>query len=323
MRAPLTVYLEVTRDCNLDCRHCSIKKEKVDMPVEKAKVILDQLVQERVFKVYFTGGEPLLYTGLYELLRYIKGKSIWSLVQTNGLLITDAVAESLKEAGVGACDLPLFGITPQTHDSITGLPGSFEKLFSAIDVLSEHDVRTFVSYVVVKPNVKEFSPFFDWALQRGIQLAHVRRYIPQHPHDKLLPDTEKLRPIISEYAQKRNEYDEKGLHYEIEEAFDFSEQMGARCPAGIQLCHITAEGNITPCPYVPVQGESVFEKGFKSVWEESSVLQRARNAVVSTGKCKTCKYLSDCGGGCIGAAYSITGTFEAPDPYCLVHPDPL
>jgi radical SAM protein with 4Fe4S-binding SPASM domain len=315
--------MEVTRDCNLECGHCFIKKEKVSMPVEKATDILDQLIQERVFKVYFTGGEPLLYMGIFELLQHIKGKPIWSLVQTNGLLITDEVAESLRKAGVGACDLPLFGITPETHDGITGAPGSFNKLFSALDLLKKHNVRTFVSYVVVEPNIKEFSSFFEWALQKEISLAHIRRYIPQHEHDPLVPDTEELRPILLEYAKRRDEYDEKGLHYEIEEAFDFSEQVGARCPAGIQLCYISAEGNITPCPYVPVKGESVFEKGFKSVWENSSVLQRARNAQASTGKCTSCKYLLDCGGGCIGAAYSVTGTFEAPDPYCLFHPDPV
>jgi len=323
MRAPLTVYMEVTRDCNIECNHCLITKEPVEMPAEKAKVLLDQLIQERVFKVYFTGGEPLLYPGLYDLLEHIKGNPIWSLIQTNGLLVTDDIAESLNKSGLGACDLPLFGIRPETHDSITGVPGSFEKLFSAIDILTSHNVRTFVSFVVVQPNVQELSPFFDWALEKGIPLAHVRRYIPKHPKDILLPDMEILRPILLKYAPLRDEYDEKGLHYEIEEAFDFSEQEGARCPAGIQLCYVTAEGYVTPCPYLLVTGESVFEKGFKHVWENSSVLQRARNAAISKGKCEQCKFLSECGGGCIAAAYQVTGSFEEPDPYCYVHPDPL
>ncbi len=323
MRAPLTVYLEVTRDCNIQCGHCLVKKEKVEMPLEKAKDLLDQLVRERVFKVYFTGGEPLLYHGLTSLLEHIKGKQIWSLVQTNGLLMTDEVAETLKKTGLGALDLPLFGITPETHDSVTGCPGSFEKLFSAIDILNDHKIRTFVSFVVVNPNVNELPHFFDWALEKGIHLAHIRRYIPRYPKDGFLPEMGVLVPTLMEYNRRRDEYDEKGLHYEIEEAFFFSEVMDARCPAGIQLCSITAEGNITPCPYLPVKGESVFEKGFKTVWESSSVLERARTAVVSGKKCKECKYASQCGGGCTAAAYMVTGTFEAPDPYCVVHPNSL
>lgn len=323
MRAPLTVYMEVTRDCNIECSHCLVKKEKVEMPLDNAKKVLDQLVQERVFKVYFTGGEPLLYQGLYELLEHIRGKPIWSLVHTNGLLVTDEIAETLARAGLGACDLPLFGITPQTHDSITGIPGSFEKLFGAIDILNSHKVRTFVSFIVVNRNVQELSQFFDWALRKGIPLAHVRRYIPRCPGDGLLPDMKTLVPILLKYGQRRDEYDGKGLHFEIEEAFNFSEIEGARCPAGIQLCHITAEGTVSPCPYLPVKGESVFEKGFKEIWENSSVLRRARNAAISKGKCKECKYVSVCGGGCIAAAYQTTGAFEEPDPYCMVHPDPL
>ena len=93
MRAPLTVYLEVTRNCNLSCGHCLIKKEEINMPIEIGKVILDLLIEERVFKVYFTGGEPLLYSGMFELLEHIKGESIWSLIQTNG--VTGQVQEIL------------------------------------------------------------------------------------------------------------------------------------------------------------------------------------------------------------------------------------
>ena len=321
MNSPLTVYMELTRDCNLSCSHCLIKKEKVEMNVKKAKTLLDQLVKEHVFKVYFTGGEPLLFPGLYELLEHIKGKPLWSLMQTNGLLITDNVAEALKNAGLGACDLSVYGITPEVHDSITGSPGSFEKVFSAVDTLNAHGMKTFISFVVVQPNVHQLSQFLDWAFQKGIPLVHIRRFIPRYSKDELVPDMDTVRSFFREYSPRYEEYDKKGLHFEIEEAFKIQEVEKDRCPAGIQLCHVTAEGNITPCPYIDVQGESVFEQGFHPLWENSSLLQKARNAIISKGKCEPCEYASECGGGCIAAAYRVTGTFEEPDPYCLVHPD--
>jgi radical SAM protein with 4Fe4S-binding SPASM domain len=323
VRAPLTVYMELTRDCNLSCNHCLVRKEKRDMPLECALSLLDQLVEEQVFKVYFTGGEPLLYPGLLDLLEHINGKPIWSLVQTNGLLVTDDLAESFSEAGLGACDLPLFGITPKIHDAVTGNRGSFERLFSAIEILTAHGVRTFVTFTVLRPNVHELPQFFDWALEQGIPLAHVRRFIPRYPQDEMLPDMKTLAPILSHYAARRDEYDEKGLHFEIEEAFDFSEISDSRCPAGIQLCHITAEGTITPCPYISLSGESVLENKFKQIWETSSLLQKIRTPLEMKGKCVQCTFQEQCGGGCAAAAYHLNGTFESPDPYCLIHPDPL
>jgi radical SAM protein with 4Fe4S-binding SPASM domain len=323
MRAPLTVYVEVTRKCNLHCAHCLIRNEDITMDVEDAKRVLDDLVRERVFKVYFTGGEPLLYTGLEELLAHLKGRPIWSLVQTNGLLLTESRAEALKEAGVGALDLPLFGITPDTHDAVTGKPGSFYTLLDVLAMLKAHDIRVFVSFMPMSHNIHQAPAFPDWALGQGLVLAHIRRYIPRKNHDEFLPDPTVLREVITRYAQTRSQYDKKGLHYEIEEAFDFSEQAGTRCPAGFQVCTITAEGNITPCPYITVQDESVTKKGFNQVWETSSLLQKARNAVVKKGKCATCRYTAECGGGCIAAAYMLKGSFEEPDPYCLFRPDTL
>ncbi|MGC1119913.1 MAG: radical SAM protein [Candidatus Methanofastidiosia archaeon] len=323
MRAPLTVYLEVTRKCNLRCTHCLTRNEDITMDVETAKSILDELVEERVFKVYFTGGEPLLYSGLEELLTHLKGRPIWSLVQTNGLLLTESRAEALKEAEVGALDLPLFGTTPDTHDAITGKPGSFDNLLDVLAMLRAHDIRAFVSFIPMSHNLHQAPAFPEWAREQGLVLAHIRRYIPRKKHDEFLPDPTILREIVTEYAQNRNQYDKKGLHYEIEEAFDFSEQAGARCSAGFQVCSITAEGNITPCPYITVQGESVAKEGFRQVWETSSLLQRARNAVIKKGKCVTCTYTAECGGGCIAAAYMLKGSLEEPDPYCLFHPDTL
>jgi radical SAM protein with 4Fe4S-binding SPASM domain len=313
--------MELTRDCNLSCSHCLIEKEKKEMPLQSALSLLDGLVAERVFKVYFTGGEPLLYPGLLDLLVHIKGKSIWSLVQTNGQLITDDLAQSLAEVGLGACDLPLFGITPQTHDAITGKEGSFETLFKAIDTLTHHGVRTFVSFIVLTSNVHQLSQFFDWALERGLPLVHVRRFIPRHPGDELVPDMNLLIPILQKYAPLRDTYDKKGLHFEIEEAFDFSEVSEARCPAGIQLCHISAEGTITPCPYLPLSGESVFNTDFKKIWEQSSLLQKIRTPMEMKGKCVQCTFQSECGGGCLAAAYHVHGSLTSPDPYCLIHPD--
>ncbi|MBU6997755.1 MAG: radical SAM protein [Theionarchaea archaeon] len=323
MRAPLTVYLEVTRKCNLHCAHCLVRNENVSLDVEVAKRILDELVEERVFKIYFTGGEPLLYSGLEELLIHLRGRPVWSLVQTNGLLLTESRAKALREAHLGALDLPLFGITSDTHDAITGIPGSFDTLLDTLAMLRDLEIRAFVSFMPMSHNIHQAPSFPEWAHEQGLVLAHIRRYIPRKENDEHLPDPTILNPIIIGYARNRSQYDKKGLHYEIEEAFDFSEQAGRRCPAGVQVCSITAEGNITPCPYITIQDESVAKEGFKCMWETSSLLQRARDAVITGGKCATCTYVTECGGGCIAAAHMVRGAFEEPDPYCLYHPDTL
>ena len=71
---------------------------------------------------------------------------------------------------------------------------------------------------------------------------------------------------------------------------------GRGCIAGISDCRIFANGDVTPCPYLPARAGNVRESPLKKIWHESSVLSVLRDTSCLTGKCRRCGYRDVCGG---------------------------
>ncbi|MDI6751424.1 MAG: radical SAM protein [bacterium] len=87
------------------------------------------------------------------------------------------------------------------------------------------------------------------------------------------------------------------------------------CLAGISYCCILPEGDLHPCPYLPVNCGNIREKGFLHIWQNSEVFKNLRKKGYS-GKCGVCKYKEICGG-CRASSFQYSGDYEASDPWCL------
>ena len=82
---------------------------------------------------------------------------------------------------------------------------------------------------------------------------------------------------------------------------------GKGCIAGTRYCRIFANGDVTPCPYLPARAGNVRENPLKQIWEESPVFTVLRDPSLLTGKCRRCEYNEVCGG-CRARSYSSGST---------------
>jgi len=90
---------------------------------------------------------------------------------------------------------------------------------------------------------------------------------------------------------------------------------GSTC--GKLSLNIRANGDVTPCGFIPVTIGNLLTDDLKDIWNGSTVLDKMRNKKPRE-KCKTCRHYEDCLGGCSARAYAMTGDFNAPDPHCWV-----
>jgi len=90
------------------------------------------------------------------------------------------------------------------------------------------------------------------------------------------------------------------------------------CPAGKYYCRITPEGDVTPCPYMPVSAGNLRATGFADLWRSAPVFNDLREPTLG-GRCGACEFSRICGG-CRCRAYATHGDYLAEDPACGYQP---
>jgi radical SAM protein with 4Fe4S-binding SPASM domain len=91
------------------------------------------------------------------------------------------------------------------------------------------------------------------------------------------------------------------------------------CPAGTHYMGIRPNGDVTPCPYLPVFAGSLRSASLADLWASSGLFADIRRRSSLGGRCGACEMNAHCGG-CRARAYGMTGDLMAEDPLCTHTP---
>lgn len=94
--------------------------------------------------------------------------------------------------------------------------------------------------------------------------------------------------------------------------------MGGGCLAGTNYARVTPNGEVTPCPYMPLSAGNVRQQSFTDLWNHSEIFHSFRYPHLK-GKCGECEY-SDICGGCRARPYVDHGDWLDEDQWCLYTP---
>jgi AdoMet-dependent heme synthase len=87
------------------------------------------------------------------------------------------------------------------------------------------------------------------------------------------------------------------------------------CPAGTHYMGIRPNGDVTPCPYLPVFAGTLRSSSLADLWTSSELFTGIRRRTSLGGRCGECEMNGHCGG-CRARAYGMTGDLMAEDPLC-------
>ena len=132
------IQWHLTERCNLRCRHCYQERRKVqEMTANEVKREIDGATQmfqaweeEHGIRVspsiHFTGGEPFLYKGLWDVIAYSKAKGYGVAMMTNGCLITKDRAKKASSLGISDIQVSLEG-PPELQEGDLGLQRQLDR----------------------------------------------------------------------------------------------------------------------------------------------------------------------------------------------------
>lgn len=144
--SPEVVTIEVTNKCNLKCYMCyqaRSPEEDTKLSASQLKRVIDEM---RRFKpaIQITGGEPLLYDGILDLVGYVKKKGLICMMNTNGIVLEE-YAKQIVKLRIDKLAVSLDG-PMEANDRTRGMRGAYEKTMSGINELvrakSEKGLRT-------------------------------------------------------------------------------------------------------------------------------------------------------------------------------------
>jgi radical SAM protein with 4Fe4S-binding SPASM domain len=112
---------------------------KKEMVLEDWKKIIDEVSAAGNTFVLLRGGEPFLFPGIMDLIRYIKSKGMFTAIDTNGTVLTK-YADDLVKTGDVHLTISVDG-TREVHDEVRGFPGTYDKIKENILAIREAEKR--------------------------------------------------------------------------------------------------------------------------------------------------------------------------------------
>jgi radical SAM protein with 4Fe4S-binding SPASM domain len=346
---PLVVSWNVTRKCNLKCSHCYINAAKEELSgelsTEEAKRLIDQICEVSRPLLILSGGEPLLRKDVFELIRYGTEKGLRMGLGSNGSLIDSVAAKKLKDAGVKTVSISLDSCSPARHDEFRGVADSWEKAVGAIKALKENGVLVQVNTTVIQQNYGEIDEIMSLAEQLGVENFHLFFLVPTGRGVKIADISpamyeDMIKETFAKTSKHRLNVRPSCAPQFMRIAKDMNLDMRQwirGCIAGLYYCRVYPNGDITPCPYLPIKLGNIREKSFSEIWFTSEVFKKLRDFDALKGKCGKCDYRSLCGG-CRARAYGLSsdfldfcgdlhepaelkgGDYLAEDPWCVYQP---
>ncbi|MBI3287968.1 MAG: radical SAM protein [Elusimicrobia bacterium] len=154
--------------CNNACVFCSQGESREPFPsAENPLSQLARLGDRLDFDgcIAIVGGEPTLHDDLPRWIAKSKSLAARVVLQTNGRrLAYPGYAQSLRHAGLDACDISLHGCTAAMHDYHTSSPGSCTQTLLGIQQARAAGLEIGVTTVVTRSNFRH--------LEAIVRLAH-------------------------------------------------------------------------------------------------------------------------------------------------------
>ena len=173
---PTQVSIEVTRRCPLECRHCynnlamnDAGARRAELTLDEHRRLLDELAECGSLWLLYTGGEIFARADFLEIYREAKSRGFLITLFTNGTMVTPRVADVLGEWRPFSVEITLYGATRETYESLTQIPGSYERCMRGIEALLERKLPLKLKTVPTTVNVHEVYAMQHLAEELGVE----------------------------------------------------------------------------------------------------------------------------------------------------------
>ena len=352
---PVVIW-NLTRRCNLTCKHCYALSADHHYPGELGEAemitVLEDLKSYGVPALILSGGEPLLSPHLWPLAERARELGFHLGLSTNGTLIDAPMADRIAAHGFDYVGISLDGLR-ETHDRFRRLQGAFDASLLALRLLRDRGVSIGMRYTMTAMNAHDLAPLLElmraeqvgkfyfshlnYAGRGNIHRARDAHFSATRDAMTLLFDTAwdaARRGDPAEFVSGNNDADGVFLHQWVQGRWPrWAAPLRERLVAwggnssGVGVANIDNLGNVHPdTMWWHHTVGNVRQRPFSQVWEDRSDPLMAglkSKPRPLEGRCGICPQVDICGGNTRVRADQVAENPWAEDPGCYLDDDEL
>lgn len=302
----LYITLKLTNACNFKCVYCYQSPENKEFDSEKMSILKKFIKNQRAIgkkkvSLHFFGGEPLMNKKVIkEIAAFFNEESIAHefTMTSNGYLLNDNVINLLKNINLKSIQITLDGIR-ESHDKSRILldgRGTFDVIVNNIKkLITSSDIKVVIRYNITKINSESIDKFMEMLsseglLHRNVELTFNEAVDLSHSGDSELffesREAYSKAKLVAYNAMMRYGIPIKPMLYTGTScAFDKKDAFVITPDLKLEYCTSSDSTN----GKINSEGE---------VEENNSLYKRVNREAFEYPKCKGCKLLPICMGGC-------------------------
>jgi heme d1 biosynthesis radical SAM protein NirJ len=348
---PVVIW-NLTRRCNLKCRHCYAVAADHHFPGElttpEAFAVLDDLAAFGIPALILSGGEPLSRPDTLEIARRAKGHGLYTALSTNGTPVAGAIADEIAEIGFDYVGISLDGIGA-TNDWFRGQNGAFAAALAGVRACKARGIKVGLRFTMTNDNAAQLPDLLALAEAEGVEKFYLSHLVYAGRGNKHRGDdtdwsvTRSAMDLLIERAWKaatgahdldivtgNNDADAvyflqwASQNFSAEKVVHLRQHLEAwgGNSSGLGVANIDTQGVVHPDTYWSDYAiDSVRNRPFSVIWEDLSDPMLAGLRMTPRplkGRCGACAFKAVCGGNTRIRALQLTGDPWEADPACYL-----
>lgn len=328
LKSPVSLFMEITSNCNLSCKHCynnSNKSGTDSWTLQEIQQILMEAENSGVVAVTISGGEPLVHRKFWDTIKFANEKTQLRIsVNTNGTTLRQDSVKRLLDYGIDDIQVSVDGLE-EIHDFIRGR-GRFRRTTEAIKLASDAGIRVRIGFTANSKNYQQVAAVARTTQDLGATSMAVFRYVPSSKRDldrELAFDSQSLECCSTALIGVQQKFAETGFNIYMDPLSFFLFLLNSkyanniRCRAGLGQLTLTQDRMAISCAHFRSEMASrpyagTIESSWNQRWPTTAQDQ------VIPNECHSCKFAEDCRGGCPGIRGALGEDMLAKkDPSCF------
>ena len=259
------IQMQYNYVCNFKCKHCAIerfkKKDGRLLSISDVKRISEQADAMGLASICISGGEPLIFPDLENVINAIGPERFVISMDTNGWFLTEEKVKWLVEKGVDRIHLSIDGLE-SNHDEFRGVEGSWGKCIKGLENCIKYGLSVIINIVATKSLIssgeliKQLDFLDKYGQHTSIIFAKPTGAFEQYK-DEIL-DTKDVKYIQTLHQQLGGRYN-TSTHLSPNCGHEFG------CMCFKRHFSITANGDVLPCPWIPITMGNIFDEDLEIV----------------------------------------------------------